>query len=157
MFFQIRCQDLYLIKMKSIFPFFLLLLVGNANAQLDSVSLRKIYEKDVIYFYGSGYIKNDVKYPYKSFKQEFNFSKEGQLIYLSARADMKSQVILASIGLTGFISAIVAANNKNKELSNGLFIGSLIPYALSIKFAIRRDKKTQKAVWLRNRDVLLNN
>ena len=143
--------------MKSIFQLFLLLLVMDANAQLDSVSFRRIYEKDVIYFYGSGYVKNNVKYPYKSIKHEFNSSKGGQLMYLSARADRKNQLILAGIGLTAFASAFVAANNNQKQLANGLFFKPTTPNVTSIKFGLHSLNKTQKAIWLRNCDVLLNN
>lgn len=129
----------------------------HANAQLDTAALKLKYEKEVIYFSGVHYIKGDIKYRYKQLKNEFNFSPEGMQAFKMHESDARKSRRYARVGLAVFTSALVVGFNTDQDqLALGLLIGAYVPMVVSIHFSTRAHKKMQKAVWLRNRDVLLN-
>ena len=127
----------------------------HANAQLDSATLKLKYEKEVIYFSGGRYVKGDVQYNFKNLKNEFGFSVDGMNMYKMYQSDYQKQRLYGALFLVTYISGIVIGVNTGGNVATAIIIGSLIPMGVSFHFAFRADKRMKKAIWLRNRDVLL--
>ena len=127
-----------------------------ANAQLDTAALKLKYEKEVIYFSGGKYVKDGVKYPYRQLKNEFSNSTEGLKTFKMYESDAEKSRYAARAFLGLLITGIIVDfTTEQSNLAAGLALAAFIPYGFSIHFSIRADKKMKKAVWLRNRDVLL--
>ena len=133
-----------------------LMLAFQASAQQDTVAFKEKYEKEVIYFSGARYVKNNIEYHPKYLRNEFNSSVEGMNMYKLYRSDNRKGWKCATLGLISYISGIVVGVNGNERLGETLLLGSLIPSGLAIHFGLRGDKRMKKAVWFRNRDILLD-
>jgi len=141
--------------LKTIISIFVLLqALTEAFGQIDSITLKKIYEKEIIYFSGSKYIKNNNAYPIKNLVAEFKPNTEGFEQYKLFASDQEKSRLYAGFGLTFIVLGIIISRNE-PDLGSGLVIGSFVPISISVNFSIKADKKMRKAVWLRNRDVLL--
>ncbi len=134
--------------------FVLLQLLTAAYSQNDSTSLKILYEKEVIYFSGARYIKNNISYPLKNLGTEFKTNTEGYELYKLYRSDLRKARIYAIVGLGSLISGFVISNTNN-NIGATVALASFIPVGISMSFSVKADKKMRKAVWLRNRDVLL--
>ena len=133
----------------------LLSLAFEATAQLDSLALWRKYEKEAIYFSGSGYIKGDQKYPIRDLKKEFEFSPLGKEVYRMSRSDKnmgRASVILGFVSYSVWINSI---SKNTKHPSPTPLLATVGFWGISIPFSIRSVNRMNKAVWLRNRDVLL--
>lgn len=141
--------------LKTIVSIFVLLQgLTEAYGQIDSITLKKIYEKEIIYFSGSKYIKNNTAYPIKNLVAEFNPNTEGFEQYKLFASDQHKSRLYAGVGLTSYVLGIIVSRNE-PDLGSGLILGSIIPIGISFNLTLKADKKMKKAVWLRNRDVLL--
>lgn len=128
----------------------------HANAQLDTAALKLKYEKEVIYFSGGKYVKDGVKYPYKQLKNEFSNSPEGLKVFKMYESDAEKSRFASNAFLGLVITGIIVDfTTQQDKLASGLVLAGIIPLGFSIHFSTRADKKMKKAVWLRNRDVLL--
>lgn len=131
----------------------ILLAVVKVNAQLDSATLRSVYEKEVIYFSGGKYIKNNVKYKFRNLHTEFKPNTEAFHQFQLYKADSKKSGYFLLTTAALYVGGIVVGQN-NENVATGLLIASTIPLAFSVSFGIKADKKMKKAVWIRNRDFL---
>lgn len=130
-------------------------IINSSFSQTDSLALKKLYEKEVIYFSGNNYVKNNTVYPFKNLESEFKKNSEGFIMFKMAQADDRKFVGLYLISLAGYIGALTMLDsNPNGAL--GLGIASTIPFVFSIHFSSRAEKRQKKAVWLRNRDILIS-
>jgi hypothetical protein len=127
---------------------------SDAQAQYDSATLKSIYEKEVIYFSGGKYVKNDVKYKVKNLASEFKPNTPAFDMYLAHKADYHNGRFYAAAGLGLYIAGIIISD-KNKIGGYGLLVSGPVATSFSLHFRLRADKKMRKAVWLRNQDVLL--
>lgn len=133
---------------------FMIALTSVVSAQ-STDGFRRKYETETIYFSGNGYIKNETKYRLSHLKTEFDFSKEGMLMHNESRKDQRKFYGFYVLSL-GALIAGGATYHQNRGLSAAFYAGSLASVSTSIYFAIRSQNRLQKAVWLRNRDVLVN-
>jgi hypothetical protein len=141
--------------LRSIITFLILILtLVNSYAQTDSASLRNIYDKEVIYFSGSNYVKNNTKFKVRNLEKEFTPNSEAFELYKSYRSDLRKSSYFGLVGVA--ISAIgIIVGDKNPAIGIGLvFVGGL-GVGVSFGTGLRADRKMRKSVWLRNRDVLL--
>ncbi len=141
--------------LKTIVSIFVLLqALTEAYGQIDSITLKKIYEKEIIYFSGSKYIKNNTAYPIKNLVAEFEPNTEGFEQYKLFASDQHKSRLYSGVGLASIVLGIIISRNE-PDLGSGLILGSIIPIGISFNFTLKADKKMRKAVWLRNRNVLL--
>ncbi len=129
--------------------------LSGGQCQPDSISLKRIYEKEVIYFSGNKYVKNNITYPIRNLINEFQKDTEGFYQFQMYKSDLRKSRIYAFTGLCAYVTGLVISNRNNKA-ALGLVAGSIIPGSITIHIGIRADKKMKKAVWLRNRDVLIH-
>lgn len=138
--------------------FYTLLLLLSATGfgicQTDSSTLKSIYDKEVIYFSGNKYVKNEIKYPLKELVNEFDKETEAYFLYQSYKKDHRKAIFCYITGTLLTISSLVVSSD-NKEVGTGLLWGGIISYSITFGYGIRADKKLKKAVWMRNRDIML--
>jgi hypothetical protein len=127
-----------------------------ANAQFDSSDFKNRYQRDVIYLSVPGYIKNDTRFSKLYLKTEFGFSSEGTRIFKLHLEDATKSFVCVSLGVMISGASIVTGNFAHHKVAEVLSYASLVPIAVSIPLAIRSNKRMKRAIWLRNRDVLLN-
>ncbi len=120
-------------------------------SQTDSLKLA--YEKEVIYLSGRYYIKNNQKYTIKNLSSEFQNSPEGLSEFRAHQSDARKARNYFLIGaLTYFAGVFVLSENANA--ATGIMASSFVPYIIGIHFSKKANKKSKKALWLRNRDAL---
>jgi hypothetical protein len=133
----------------------ILVMPGSLTAQLDSVSFWHKYENEVIYLSGSRYIKGTGIHSYKEIKYEFDLSPLGKEIYTMYRADQRKYHFFYITGMALYIPAFINLAKRNYKEASNFILGSIASFAISIPISSAADKKLQKAIWIRNRDVLL--
>lgn len=141
--------------MKLIISIFLLTfcVINLSYSQTDSLALKKVYEKDVIYLSGKKYIKNNNLYPLYNLKSEFKENSEGLLVYQMYENDFGVSRVFSTIGTIGFIASYFVGQ-RNPNAGYATLIASGLAITISQPYSARAKKRINKAVWLRNRDVL---
>ncbi len=113
------------------------------------------YEKETIYMQAGKYAKNDHLYSPgflgKNLKQEMTISPDALDVFEKYQKSIKWGIALSSLAL---ISAVVSLSIKDKSVSTGLF--GITTAAVIVNYPLARSstKNFNKAIWLRNRDVL---
>lgn len=134
---------------------FLIMLASSGLAQIDSVQLRKKYETEVIRVRSFGYDKGDTSFKLRNLKNEFEHSPEGKKYFQLFKKDRRNLWICTAAWYLTYGGAYFAKGYNQNVLGNSLLIGSFIPLGLSFHYVLRGESRLQKAIWVRNRDVLL--
>lgn len=132
---------------------FLLMIQSSAIAQSDSVSFFKKYELETIYLSGNGYIKNNQSFKLRNLSNEFNFTLQGLKFYQGYKADNKKALVAYTLGLGLLLGGLAYSGDQINP--NVLLLTSVVPIGFSLHFSIRSQNRLSKAIWIRNRDVLL--
>lgn len=75
-------------------------------------------------------------------------------MYQSYKKDHRKAKFYYVTGTLLTLSSL-AVSSDNEHAGIGLLWGGIISYGVTFGFATRADRKLKKAVWMRNRDVLL--
>ncbi len=75
-------------------------------------------------------------------------------MYEMARSDKRKFVFFYATSLVAIIVSPIVSK-QNNQLAAGLLLGGMISLGVSINFSISSINKMYKAVWFRNRDVIL--
>ena len=130
---------------------FVLLVVALSSPALSQTT----YDTETIYLKGNGYVKNGVKtsrgFFWNNIAPEFEVSRDAVVEFKKAQKLHKVSSILAVAGTGLLIGSLFADNN---DVAAGLAIGGLAVVVPALVIAPISGNKLQKAVWLRNRDVL---
>lgn len=126
----------------------------------DSPVLKQ-YDKESIFLQGNrSYIKNGERHRvgmfFKKLEKEMEISPVGILEYKKAKRN-RGFALAANIGL-GISYAYLVSNDKIYSSPRNALLWSSSVLALSvvsIKFNMKAYNDTQRALWYRNRDVLL--
>lgn len=125
-----------------------------STAALSQVGLKSKYEKEVIYFSGRYYFKNNERYSIKNLSSEFQNSPDGLIELNLAKSDSRKAKGFLLIGALAYFSGAIVLSH-NEDVGIGLVAVSIPINLLSIHFSLKASKKLNRAVWLRNRDVLI--
>ncbi|MBX2914418.1 MAG: hypothetical protein KF856_03990 [Cyclobacteriaceae bacterium] len=125
--------------------------VSSSMGQIDSTMFRK-YKSETIYFKGNKFIKKDQLYPLRNLKNEFKLSNEGEQLYKDYKSDQRVFLISYSIGVGALLTAIAIKNPTTSSVLGGVGTTGI---GVSIPFLVRGQNLLQKAIWIRNRDVLV--
>lgn len=131
-------------------PLILLTIIG--TCQSDSLSIKAIYDKEAIYFSGNKYVKSNILYPRKELINEFQENTEAYFLYRSYKKDHRKGKVyyVVTMLLTLFAAPII-----DEDVGKGALTVGIVSGVVTIRLFARADNKLKKAVWLRNRDVLL--
>ncbi|MCB0489119.1 MAG: hypothetical protein KDC99_11620 [Cyclobacteriaceae bacterium] len=125
-----------------------------ATTALSQVDLKAKYEKEVIYLSGRYYFKKNQRYPIRNLSSEFQNSQDGLVELNLAKSDSRKAKGFLLIGALAYFSGAIVLSN-NEDVGIGLVVVSIPINLLSIHFSLKANKKLNRAVWLRNRDILI--
>jgi hypothetical protein len=161
--------------MKTLYIALLLLSVGFANAQTDSLSdqtFNRIYDKSCAFVslgtWSSGTGSQPIGIHWRRVASEFDISPEGKTTFLLAQKQGRTGLGLSLAGLstylagtvfiaTGARNAIANSSDFNAQIGAGLglYVGSIALTSTSVRFSTNTRNNFEKALWLRNRDAML--
>ena len=139
-----------------------LMLSQKASAQsLDTLKAR--YDNETLHFY-KGFIakgQNNERVRFRQLKNEFNLSPEGFKQFESYRKKRTTGFLLVSAGFASVLAGAIIYENGRKNYDNGkkalgnklMAVGYSVEL-VSLFYAFSGQKKLQRAIWLRNRDVI---
>jgi hypothetical protein len=125
------------------------------NISRDSLKLK--YERETVYIKMGKYIKNGVKTPIgfwgSALEKEFKFSNDGQKEYQLYRKRVITGFLIMTAGYAvGILGPSLGGDKINTSIPLAAGFGLI---CISIPITINGSNHLTKAIWLRNRDVLL--
>ena len=124
----------------------------------DQEALRSRYENETLFLNGGRYMKGNhaISMRRNEFEKEFAVSNDGLKEYNLSLQELKKGRPFAFAGLGLMISSLVLFNNHEKSAGQIAFIGAALTLPFSYHYIFKSQRRLQKAIWLRNRDVLVN-
>ena len=128
------------------------------NGNLDDASLRARYENETIHWSKGRYIKGNqrISTRHHQFEQEFARSNDGLDEWSLAQKEYHRSRPFTLLAVGMIISSFVLYSHHEKNAAAITYFGAIVPLAFSIHIQSKSQKHLQKAIWLRNRDVLVN-
>ena len=139
----------------SIWLVFFYLITPPLIAQSDEQLKINHYEKNAIYRFGNGYIKNGAEYKLKELRNEFSVSEEGAK-YWNAYRSLRSKGLFVGYTSTAFSITSIVIVEKNREIGLGFLGGATALVFISGHLLSKAGKLLNKAIWTRNRDALIH-
>jgi hypothetical protein len=138
---------------------FLCTTVRAQELTINADSLQKIYEKETIYFEGNNnYVKGNTRFFNGFFgrklKNEMKASKEGYAYFLLYRNRAIIGSVLVFVGISLSIGAALFIAPLGIKTALTLIYASGVPTIAGSACITSATQLLNKAVWLRNRDVL---
>ncbi|MGB4848250.1 MAG: hypothetical protein WBP41_10055 [Saprospiraceae bacterium] len=113
------------------------------------------YQAETIYLTFSGFIKNgkadDMGLSGGKLKKEMMISPDAVIVFKKFQHQRNWLFLISGLELA---TSITALTSKNKSLKTGMLISGAALSVISIPLYIGSINNENKAVWLRNRDVL---
>lgn len=120
-----------------------------------SAQFNDIYESETIYLQNSTYVKGGVKYPLGFFhsrlKKEMQISPDAMLEFRKYERKRNAFIGTYAIGSALLISNLFVKNANTQRVLLGASLGVMV---ISIPFSIQSGNHLNRAVWIRNGDVL---
>ena len=142
-------------KNKTFFFLLCLLFTVTSLSTVQAQFENKKYETESIYFKGSKYIKNGQAYPMgfgaKNLKKEMEISPTALIEFNKFEKNRNKALIFSTIGLATLVSSLIV---DNQDVQTGLLIGGLGFTVVSFPFSIKASNNFEKAVWIRNGEIL---
>ncbi len=125
------------------------------DLHLSDTSLTSKYERETIYLRFSTYVKDNEAYEIgiigEVIKHDMMVSPDAMIEFKKYQKQRKWSLVLAGLQL---VTQVAAYSTRDKSWRRGLLIGSGAVAIVSIPFYIGSQRNLNKAVWIRNRDVL---
>ncbi len=130
-------------------------LLGESSGTLV---LRNRYENETIYLGKGRYMKGSqvLSTRHHALQKEFAFSDEGLKEYMLARHDYRKARPYSFLALGLVVTSFILAKNHETTASWIALGGAAITLPISNHYLWKSQNRLRKAIWLRNRDVLLN-
>lgn len=134
--------------------FFLFLFIQVKSFSQSRDSLIKVYNNETIYQYGNVFMKGNQRLTYADLGSEF-YTPSTRIMYLKSKRRLliKRLLNVATIGVI-VASIIIKPNFKG---SIPFAIGSGVFGLGSSYYQTESTKYIERAIWERNRDILVNN
>ncbi|HLF65667.1 MAG TPA: hypothetical protein VI603_18035 [Saprospiraceae bacterium] len=131
-----------------------LLLFAIVNSSLSG-QFNETYRTETIYLRLNTYVKNEQVYTIGfmggNLRREMEISREAMVTYKRYQRQRMLGTILSGAGL---VAEIAALSTNSTQMRDGLIIGGLACALISLPFSINADRNLNRAVWIRNGDVL---
>jgi hypothetical protein len=88
-------------------------------------------------------------------KNEFDYSPLGKELFKMYQKDRRFFYVFYGLGFVSYSGALINLFDRKFKESNILLTGAMVCWSGAFTFSITADKKLKKAVWYRNRDMLL--
>lgn len=142
----------------------LLFLLQGISAQVFNDSpILKQYDKESIFLQGNrAYVKNGVQskagFLYKNLEKEMEISSVATMEYAKAKNSKNVARIAGAVAGIIYVAPLLGnSNNFFNTPQNVLLwgVGSIAAYSVSLQFNMKSRNEINRAIWYRNRDVLL--
>ena len=138
--------------MKKVFAFAALFISIQSFSQSDS--LLKKYDQQLLYRYGSNFMKGGNKISFNELRREFTNPSISFDLYTRAKKDKTISTVLRYVSLLAIIGMTKGAIDNNRNLVYGFMAGQLVSIFASRAFQDKSILETDKAIYLRNRELL---
>ena len=138
--------------MKTILTLICLLISGYALSQSDS--LVKKYDQQLIYRYGSAFMKGGNKVSFKDLQTEFSTTSVSFDLYKKSKKDMTISTVLRYVSTLCLIGVVKGAQDNNRNLAYGFLAGQLGIALTSQLFRNKSITELDRAIQIRNRELL---
>lgn len=139
--------------MKNIFILSLLFTVTAGFSQTNDSLLRK-YDRQFITRYGFHFIKDNQRLTFRDLQAEFDHSNLGLEFYLRAKKQRNISTVFRLLSLGAMIGTVSGISNRNNNTAY-IFLGlQLVTTTFSGVFRQRSITETDRALQIRNRDLL---
>lgn len=138
--------------MKNLFVIIGLFLSNHCFSQSDS--LLKKYDQQLLYRYGSQFMKGGNKISFTELRTEFNSPSVSYDLYTKAKKDKTISTVLRYVSILGFVGVAKGASDNNKNLTYGFLAGQLVTLFTSRVFQDKSTTGLDRAIQIRNRELL---
>ncbi|OSZ81323.1 hypothetical protein CAP36_08840 [Chitinophagaceae bacterium IBVUCB2] len=138
--------------MKIIILLTTLLISFHSFSQSDS--LLKKYDQQLLYRYGSHFMKGGNKVSFSALREEFINPSISFDLYAKAKKDKTISSVLRYVSLLAFIGVAKGASDNNRNLTYGFLAGQFVTLALSRSFQDKSTTGLDRAIQIRNRELL---
>ncbi|SDY58552.1 hypothetical protein [Hymenobacter psychrophilus] len=124
-----------------------------AQAGISRDSLVRVYDTRTIYGYGDRYIMGGRQLPFRKLKTEFAAGVTSDL-YRQGRQDRAVSRLLGAGAIAALVSSVVI--RKDQRVGGiALLVAGIGLNLGSLRFTKKSTELVDRALWLRNKDVLL--
>lgn len=106
-----------------------------------------------MYIQKNKFIQGNNQLRFKELEQTFAISPDALLLYMQAKKQRKTGAFLTGLSM-GFLMGASALMQKNETAGYMLSTGAIVSSSIALTFLNKASRKTHKAVWLYNRDIL---
>lgn len=138
--------------MKILFVSICFLISCHSFSQSDTL-LRK-YDQQLLYRYGSGFMKGGNKVSFTELREEFTSLSISFDLYSKAKKDKTISTVLRYVSMLAIIGVAKGASDNNRTMIYGFMAGQLVLIFVSQTFYQKSILETDKAIQLRNRELL---
>ena len=117
--------------------------------------LKEKYANKTMYIQKNKFIQGSNILRFKELEQVFVISPEALSLYRAAKKSRKVGAFLTGLSMGLFMGGLSLVQT-NETAGIILYSGSIVSSGIAIPLLSKASKKMHKAVWLFNRDVLLN-
>lgn len=138
--------------MKKLFVIICLFISYHSFSQPDS--LLKKYDQQLLYRYGSHFMKGGNKVSFNELRGEFISASVSFDLYAKAKKDKTISTALRYVSLLAFIGVAKGAADNNRNLTYGFLAGQFVTMALNRSFQDKSVIGLDRAIQIRNRELL---
>ena len=138
--------------MKKLFVIIFLLISQYSFSQSDS--LLKKYDQQLLYRYGSHFMKGGNKVSFNALREEFTSPSISFDLYAKAKKDKTISTVLRYVSLLAIIGVAKGTADNNRNLTYGFLAGQFATLALSSSFQNKSTTGLDRAIQIRNRELL---
>ena len=125
------------------------------HSKLEAQFSNKTYQMESIFLQNGKYVKNGIAYPIgflaKNLKKEMEVSPMAVIEFQNYEKKRNTALIFSSIGLASLVSALFV---ENTNVQTGLIVAGVGATIVSFPFTIKASNSFEKAIWIRNGDIL---
>ena len=138
--------------MKKLLVFICLLISFHTFSQSDS--LLKQYDQQILYRYGSSYMKGGNKLSVADLQTAFKSPSLSFDLYKKSKKDKTISIVLRFVSTLGLIGVIKGAQDNNRNLAYASLAGQLAVGLTSQLFQNKSITELDRAIQIRNRELL---
>ncbi len=138
--------------MKILIAFTFLYISYHSFSQTDS--LLKKYDQQLLYRYGSHFMKGGNKVSFSALREEFASPSISFDLYTKAKKDKTVSTVLRYVSLLAIIGVAKGAADNNRNLTYGFLAGQFVTLFASRAFQDKSTTGLDRAIQLRNRELL---
>jgi|SRR5215203_1750084 len=139
--------------MKSKLIFIFAFISSQAFSQTTDTVLKK-YDQQLIYRYGSSFMKGGNKLSFRDLQNEFNSKSPSFDLYIKSKNNKNVSTILRFVSIFAIVGVVKGASDNNTSLAYGFLVGQFVTALVSQHYRIKSTIDLDQALQIRNRELL---